>query len=181
MITFILMMLYQQRKPKIDDWEDSEEATELHSTKECAHVRFATWPKIFGFLVLVATFPYVSKKQSTFSVVYDAKCLDLERKSGWTWMDFAKLDWNLLAKTMAWWDRSSPYFSRFMNLVWSGRRPGTDLKADVGRSYQLLVFSVTQFKIDRNKKSKPFNRLSPGSGNRKKVDMQRLSPGFRSQ
>ena len=35
---------------------------------------------------------------------------------------------------------------------------------------QLLVFSVTPFKIDQNKKSKPFNRLSPESGNRKKVD-----------
>ena len=45
----------------------------------------------------------------------------------------------------------------------------------------LLVFSVTQFTIDRNKKSKPFNRLSPESGNRKKVDMQRPSPRFRSQ
>ena len=45
----------------------------------------------------------------------------------------------------------------------------------------LLVFSVTPFKIDQNKKSKPFNRLSPESGNRKKVDMQRLSPRFRSQ
>ena len=42
-------------------------------------------------------------------------------------------------------------------------------------------FSVTPFKIDQNKKSKPFNRLSPESGNRKKVDMQRLSPRFRSQ
>ena len=45
----------------------------------------------------------------------------------------------------------------------------------------LLVFSVTPFKIDQNKKSKPFNRLSLESGNRKKVDMQRLSPRFRSQ
>ena len=36
----------------------------------------------------------------------------------------------------------------------------------------LLVFSVTQFKIDQNKKSKPFNRLSPESGKRRKVDMQ---------
>ena len=45
----------------------------------------------------------------------------------------------------------------------------------------LLVFSVTPFKIDQNKKSKPFNRLSPESGNRKKVHMQRLSPRFRSQ
>ena len=33
----------------------------------------------------------------------------------------------------------------------------------------------------QNKKSKSFNRLSPESGNRKKVDMQRLSPRFRSQ
>ena len=33
----------------------------------------------------------------------------------------------------------------------------------------LLVFSVTPFKIDQNKKSKPFNRLCPESGNRKKV------------
>ena len=46
---------------------------------------------------------------------------------------------------------------------------------------KLLVFSVTPFKIDQNKKSKPFNTLSPESGNRKKVDIQRLSPGFRSQ
>ena len=45
----------------------------------------------------------------------------------------------------------------------------------------LLVFSVTPFKRDQNKKSKPFNRLSPESGNRKKVDIQRLSPRFRSQ
>ena len=45
----------------------------------------------------------------------------------------------------------------------------------------LLFFSVTPFKIDQNKKSKPFNRLSPESGNRKKVDIQRLSPRFRSQ
>ena len=45
----------------------------------------------------------------------------------------------------------------------------------------LLVFSVTPFKIDQNKKSKPFNRLSPESRNRKKVDMQRPSPRFRSQ
>ena len=46
---------------------------------------------------------------------------------------------------------------------------------------QLLVFSVTPFKRDQNKKSKPFNRLTPESGNRKKVDIQRLSPRFRSQ
>ena len=45
----------------------------------------------------------------------------------------------------------------------------------------LLVFSVTPFKIDQNKKYKPFNRLIPESGNRKKVDMQRPSPRFRSQ
>ena len=47
--------------------------------------------------------------------------------------------------------------------------------------FQLVVFSVTPFKIDQNKKSKSFHRLSPESGNRKKVDMQRLSPRFRSQ
>ena len=35
-----------------------------------------------------------------------------------------------------------------------------------------MVFRVTPFKIDQNKKSKPFNRLSPESGNKKKVDMQ---------
>ena len=46
---------------------------------------------------------------------------------------------------------------------------------------QLLGFGVTPFKIDQNQKSKPFNRLSPESGNRKKVDIQRLSPRFRSQ
>ena len=45
----------------------------------------------------------------------------------------------------------------------------------------LLAFSVTPSKIDQNKKSKPFNRLSPESGNRKKVDMPRPSPRFRSQ
>ena len=46
---------------------------------------------------------------------------------------------------------------------------------------KLLVFSVTPFKIDQNKKSKPLNRLRLESGNRKKVDIQRLSPRFRSQ
>ena len=50
-----------------------------------------------------------------------------------------------------------------------------------GWTIELVVFSVTPFKIDQNKKSKSFNRLSPESGNRKKVDMQRLSPRFRSQ
>ena len=43
-----------------------------------------------------------------------------------------------------------------------------------------LVFSFTLFKIDQNKKSKPFNRLSPESGNRKKVGMQLLSPRIRA-
>ena len=37
------------------------------------------------------------------------------------------------------------------------------------------------FKIDQHKKSKPFNRLSPESGNRKRVDIQRPSPRFRSR
>ena len=46
---------------------------------------------------------------------------------------------------------------------------------------RLVVCSVTPFKIDQNKKSKPFNRLSPESGNRKKVHIQRLSPRFRLQ
>ena len=46
---------------------------------------------------------------------------------------------------------------------------------------ELLVFSVTPFKVDQDKKSKPFNRLSPESEKRKKVDMQRLSPRFRPQ
>ena len=45
----------------------------------------------------------------------------------------------------------------------------------------LLVFSVTPLKIDQNKKSKPCNRLSLDSGNRKKVDVLRLLPRFRSQ
>ena len=49
------------------------------------------------------------------------------------------------------------------------------------RGIILLAFSVTPSKIDQNKKSKPFNRLSPESGNRKKVDMPRPSPRFRSQ
>ena len=44
-----------------------------------------------------------------------------------------------------------------------------------------MVFRVTPFKRDQNKKSKRFNRLSPESGNRKKVDTQRPSPRFRSQ
>ena len=39
----------------------------------------------------------------------------------------------------------------------------------------LLVFSVTLFKIDQNKKSKPFNRLCPEPGNRKKIYIQSLS------
>ena len=50
--------------------------------------------------------------------------------------------------------------------------------ADYG---ELLVFSVTPFKIDQNIKSKPFNRLSPESANRKKVDIQSISRRFRSQ
>lgn len=43
---------------------------------------------------------------------------------------------------------------------------------------QLLVFSVTPFKLDlkkNNKKSKPFNILSPESGKRKKVNMMTLT------
>ena len=51
----------------------------------------------------------------------------------------------------------------------------------IGSRAQLVFFSVTQFKIDQSKKSKPFNRLSPESGNRKKVDIQRPSPRFRWQ
>ena len=49
------------------------------------------------------------------------------------------------------------------------------------QSYEMLVFNVTSFKIDQKNKSRPFNRLSPKSGNRKKVDIQRLSPRFGSQ
>ena len=45
----------------------------------------------------------------------------------------------------------------------------------------LLVFNVTPFKVDQNKKSKPFNRLSPESGKRMEVDMLRLSPRYRPQ
>ena len=41
-------------------------------------------------------------------------------------------------------------------------------------TFLTLVFSVTPFKLDQNKKSKPFNRLSLESENRKKVHMQRL-------
>ena len=59
--------------------------------------------------------------------------------------------------------------------------PSVLLKRLKQHSEVLLVFSVTPFKIDQNKKSKPFHRLSPESGNRKKVDMQRLSPRFRSE
>ena len=46
------------------------------------------------------------------------------------------------------------------------------------RTLILSGFPCRPFKIDQNKKSKPFNRLSPESGNRKKVDMQRLSPRY---
>ena len=42
-------------------------------------------------------------------------------------------------------------------------------------------FQCHAFKIDQNKKSKTFNRFTPESGNRKKVDMQRHSLRFRSQ
>ena len=56
-----------------------------------------------------------------------------------------------------------------------------NLKADVNILVLLLVFSVTPFKKDQNKKSKPFNRLGLESGNSKKVDVQRLSPRFRLQ
>ena len=51
----------------------------------------------------------------------------------------------------------------------------------VGSNWGDCWFSVTPFKIDQNKKSKASNRLNPESGNRKIVDMQRLSPRFRSQ
>ena len=40
---------------------------------------------------------------------------------------------------------------------------------------ELLVFSVTPFKIDQNKKSKPFNRLSLESGDRKNVEAKPLA------
>ena len=52
---------------------------------------------------------------------------------------------------------------------------------NTGSVAELLVFSVTPFKVNQNKKSKPFNRLSPESEKRKKVDIQRLSPRFRPQ
>ena len=45
----------------------------------------------------------------------------------------------------------------------------------------VLCIGGFQYHAIQNKKSKSFNRLSPESGNRKKVDMQRLSPRFRSQ
>ena len=43
---------------------------------------------------------------------------------------------------------------------------------------ELLVFSVTPFKIDQNKSQ---NRLSPESAEKRKVNMKRLLPRFRSQ
>ena len=55
------------------------------------------------------------------------------------------------------------------------------LRISYAHVHLLLVFSVTPFKIDQNKNTKPSNRLSPESGNRKNVDMQRLSRRFRSQ
>ena len=55
------------------------------------------------------------------------------------------------------------------------------LKILVGYIMELLVFSVTPFKIDQNKKSKPFNRLNPESKKRKNVNVQRLSLRFRAQ
>ena len=54
------------------------------------------------------------------------------------------------------------------------------LVTTVGR-LELLVFSVTPFKVYQNKKSKSFNASSPESGKRKKVDVQRLSPRVRPQ
>ena len=63
----------------------------------------------------------------------------------------------------------------------SNKHTQTFIILQIHQPVQLLVFSVTPFKIDQNKKSKPFNILSLESGNRKKVDMQRLSPRFRSQ
>ena len=37
---------------------------------------------------------------------------------------------------------------------------------------------VTPFKVDQNKKSKPFDRLSPESGKRRMGNMQRLWPRY---
>ena len=45
----------------------------------------------------------------------------------------------------------------------------------------MLVFSVTQYKIDQIKTSKPFNRLSSESGKLKEVNIQRPSPRFGSE
>ena len=50
-----------------------------------------------------------------------------------------------------------------------------------GFGSELLVFSATPFRISQNEKSKPFNRLSPESGKGRTVNMERLSPRFRSQ
>ena len=48
----------------------------------------------------------------------------------------------------------------------------------INHAFPIAGFQCHAF---QNKESKPFNRSSPESGNRKKVDMQRPSPRFRSQ
>ena len=101
------------------------------------------------------------------------------RVTGWSENEYLKLEYtseNKQSKT-----------SMINFCVNSANRQGMFLKnisSNYFKSYifkQLLVFSVTPFKIDQNKKSKPFNRLSPESGNRKKLHMHRLSPRLRSQ
>ena len=58
-------MLYLQGSQRLTTKKKHEEKTELHSTKECAHVHFATWPKTFCFLAYVNCFVRLQKKQST--------------------------------------------------------------------------------------------------------------------
>ena len=101
----------------------------------------------------------------TFAIVYNF-CLQFQKYS---WFNPC----NELLKNFPTVD-----FSLKSDLFWAHVNTGT---ANSLSSGLLLVFSVTQFKIDQDKKSKPFNRLSPESGNKKKVDRQKPSPRFRPQ
>ena len=65
-------------------------------------------------------------------------------------------------------------FSKNSNARGVARVGGGMLKLRFHWYILLLVFSVTSFKIDQNKNSKLFDRLSPESGNRKKVDVSTI-------
>ena len=91
------------------------------------------------------------------------------------WLDFCQYLWGgFFVRLVGWFGILCCWVTQRVNLI-SGQLV-------LFCTTVLLVFSVTLFEIDQNKKnSKPVDRLSPESGNRKKVEMQRLSPRFRSQ